>query len=180
MQYIIKVRILREQLSNKTSGIQKQSGIYCWWFKKDVALKLLANLPLNADEKAKIQKRDIDGEEYWALYFGISKDMLGRANWHVMQSHTESAVKNGTLSTLRNTIGALLNKDMSKSQNIVNNTIDTCYWEWEYNSDPKEVENNELTSTTKCYPLNIQENQTVSKEVLKALKKMRRLHKDKN
>ena len=179
MENLIKVCTLRKQLSNKTSGIEKLPGIYCWWFKKEEAQKLLVNLPLIPDELDKIQKRDIDGEEYWALYFGISKDMLGRAKWHITQKHTTSAVKYGTLSTLRNTIGSLLDKDMlSKSEEIVNRSMDdNCYWEWEYCQRFKKVELQELSSIDKCYPLNIQENKTVNKEVLKKLRYIRKLHK---
>ena len=107
----------------------------------------------------KIQKRDIDGEEYWALYFGISNDMLGRAKWHILQKHSKSAVKYGTLSTLRQSLSALLDIDMSFSEEDVNMFMDNnCYWEWEYTDNAKEEEKNELHSDDKCYPLNIQEN----------------------
>jgi hypothetical protein len=103
-----KVNILREQLSNRNSGIGKESGVYRWWFKKEAAEILISKLPLSADEQARIAKRIIDDEEYWALYFGISNDMLGRAKWHILQTHSASAVKHGTLSTLRQTISAFI------------------------------------------------------------------------
>ena len=107
--------------------------------------------------------------------------MLGRAKWHITQKHTTSAVKYGTLSTLRNTIGSLLDKDMlSKSEEIVNRSMDdNCYWEWEYHKNPKDVETAELSSNEKCYPLNIQENKTVSKKVRKEITALRKSHKDK-
>ena len=177
MENLIKVSTLREQLSNRTSGIEKKSGIYCWWFKREAAHTLLSKLPLTQEELAKIQERDIENESYLALYFGISKDMLARAKWHIMQKHSPSAVKHGTLSTLRQTISALLGIDMSKSEGSVNKFIDSnCYWEWEYNESYKQIETEELSSTTKCYPLNIQENKTASKEVKKELSKLRKQH----
>ena len=179
MENLIKVSTLREQLSNRTSSIEPlRGGVYCWWFKREAAQTLLAKLPLTQEELAKIQEREIEGESYLALYFGISKDMLARAKWHTLQKHSPSAVKHGTLSTLRQTISALLGEDMSKSERDVNKFIDdNCYWEWEYDEKYKQRETDELSSTTKCYPLNIQGNKTVNKEVRKKLSELREQHK---
>ena len=178
MQYLDKVSELRKRLENRTSEIKKEGGVYCWWFKRDVAQTLLKELPLTQDELSKIQTREIDGEEYWALYFGISRDMLGRAKWHITKKHKPTAVKYGTVSTLRNTLGALLGIAMSDSEKSVNDLMDeNCYWEWEYDKEYKQRETNELSSTDKCYPLNIQENKTVSKAVLKKLGELRSQHK---
>lgn len=181
MENLIEVSLLRKQLSNRTSGIgSKCGGVYCWWFKRKVAEVLLEKLPLTPEELAKIQEREIkgEGESYLALYFGISKNMLARAKWHILQKHSPSAVMHGTLSTLRQTLSALLGEEMSKSQDTVNEFIDiNCYWEWEYDERYKQRETYELSSTTKCYPLNIQENQTVNKEVCKKLSELRKQHK---
>lgn len=179
MENLIKVSLLREQLSNRTSGIEpKRGGVYCWWFKREVAQTILAKLPLTQEELAKIQARKIEDESYLALYFGISKDMLARAKWHTLQKHSPSAVKHGTLSTLRQTISALLGEDMSQSEGTVNEFINrNCYLVWEYDESYKLRETDELSSTTKCYPLNIQENKTVTKEVRKELLKLRKQHK---
>ena len=180
MDNLDKVSELRKSLENRTCVIKrKKSGVYCWWFKHEKAQALLMKLPLTPDELSKIQRREIGGKEYWALYFGISKDMLGRAKWHITQKHSASAVKYGTISTLRNTLGALLGIDMSKSEKDVNDLIDeSCYWEWEYAIDYKDREANELSSKDKkCYPLNIQENETVSEAVLTELRKLRREYK---
>ena len=106
MQYLDKVSELRKRLENRTNSIKKDGGVYCWWFKREVAQTLLNELPLTQDELSKIQRREIEGEEYWALYFGISRDMLGRAKWHITKKHKPTAVKYGTVSTLRNTLGA--------------------------------------------------------------------------
>ena len=178
MQYLDKVSELRKRLKNRTNSIKKDGGVYCWWFKREVAQTLLKELPLTQDELSKIQRREIEGEEYWALYFGISRDMLGRAKWHITKKHKPTAVKYGTVSTLRNTLGALLGKDMSDSEKSVNDLMDeNCYWEWEYDKEYKVRETNELSSKDKCYPLNIQENKTISKEVLITLSRLRSLHK---
>ena len=176
MKNLIAVSTLREQLSNRASGIEPlRGGVYCWWFKREAAQNLLAKLPLTQKELAKIQEREIEDESYLALYFGISKDMLVRAKWHILQKHSPSAVKYGTLSTLRQTLSALLGVDMSKSKDTVNDFIDSnCYWEYEYKANPKVIESTELSSIDKCYPLNIQENKTVSKKVIKALSTLRK------
>ena len=178
MQYLDKVSELRKRLENRTSGIEKEGGVYCWWFKREIAQTLLKELPLTQDEFSKIQRREIESEEYWALYFGISRDMLGRAKWHITKKHKPTAVKYGTVSTLRNTLGALCGIDMSKSEKVVNDLMDeNCYWEWEYDKEYKVRETNELSSKDKCYPLNIQENKTISKEGLITLSRLRSLHK---
>ena len=178
MENLDKVSELRKRLENRTSGIEKEGGVYCWWFKREIAQTLLKELPLTQDEFSKIQRREIESEEYWALYFGISRDMLGRAKWHITKKHKPTAVKYGTVSTLRNTLGALCGIDISKSEKVVNDLMDeNCYWEWEYNKEYKVRETNELSSKDKCYPLNIQENKTISKEVLITLSRLRSLHK---
>lgn len=146
--------------------------------KKNSAEIILSKLRLDESEIDKIQKRDIEGEEYWALYFGISNDMLGRAKWHILQKHSVSAVKHGTLSTLRQSLSALLDIDMSFSEADVNMFMDNnCYWEWEYTDNSKIEETNALRSNDKCYPLNIQENLTVGKDIIKKLKRIRKEHK---
>lgn len=116
MKNLSKVSLLRVQLMNGESTISNREGIYCWWFKKNSAEIILSKLGLDESEIDIIQKRDIEGEEYWALYFGISNDMLGRTKWHILQKHSVSAVKHGTLSTLRQSLSALLDIDMSFSE----------------------------------------------------------------
>ena len=63
MQYLDKVSELRKRLENRTNGIKKDGGVYCWWFKREVAQTLLKELPLTQDELSKIQRREIEGEE---------------------------------------------------------------------------------------------------------------------
>lgn len=182
MQNLDKVSDLRAKLNNKNSGIKnvltKSPGVYRWWFKESCINNILSSLPLTTDEINKIQKDVINGETYYALYFGISKDMFGRAKWHIVQKHTQSSVNHGALSTLRQTLSALLNKDMSAAESCVNQFMDNnCYWEWEYDNNPKSKEIAELTSKYVCYPLNIKENKTVNKDVLNGLKKLRKEYK---
>ena len=54
------------------------------------------------------QRTDTD-VYYYCLYVGIAikESIRARLNWHVNQCHSESAVKSGTLSTLRQTLSSL-------------------------------------------------------------------------
>lgn len=177
MTHIESVAQLRKMIENKTLSVNNCPGVYRWWFREDVAQRLLSNLP-QVDTK-RISKRMLDDGNhcYWALYFGISKDLKQRIVWHITQTHTTSAVKSGFLSTLRQTISALLNQDMTKSQKAVNSVLDTCYWEWDYadtEKDADDIETKELSQSLYIYPLNIAMNKTVSKGHLKCLTKLRK------
>lgn len=176
MSNIESVKKLRTLIAQKKNPVCKCPGVYCWWFQKDAAIKLLKAFPkldLN-----KLRSRQIDGETYLALYFGISKNLKERIEWHISQQHTPSAVKSGYLSTLRQTLSAVLDIDMSISEQPVNRLMDdNCHWEWECTdseNDAKEREKAELTQSKFCYPLNIQGNKTISKECLKTLKDLRK------
>lgn len=177
MTHIESVAQLRKMIENKTFSIDNCPGIYRWWFREDVAKRLLSNF--SAINTENILKRMFAGDShcYWALYFGISKDLKQRIIWHISQAHTLSAVNSGFLSTLRQTISALLNQDMTKSQEVVNSILDSCYWEWDYTTsevEPKDIETKVLSQSQYIYPLNVAKNKTVPKEHLKCLTKLRR------
>lgn len=175
MKNIKSVAILRRMIECKQSPFENRAGVYRWWFKEDAAMLLLKQLSPVQTER--IAKRLIDGNSYWALYFGISGNMRQRAAWHINQKHTPLAVKSGYLSTLRQVISALLNEDMTNSQKSVNKLMDTnCYLEWDYTSTKKEaeeLETIELSQNQCIYPLNRAKNRTVSKEHLMRLTELR-------
>ena len=167
---------LRRLIVCKQSPIEKVSGVYRWWFKEEAAKVLVSKIP-NATI-TNCQVRFIGEERYVALYFGISKDLRRRIKWHICQKHTPPAVKSGFLSTLRQTISAMLNVDMTQSQNSVNTLMDECcHLEWGYTEDAEEIETKELSQNKYIYPLNNAKNKTVSKEHLKYLTKFRKEHK---
>jgi hypothetical protein len=179
MTHIESVAQLRKMIENKTLAINNCPGVYRWWFREDVAQRLLSNLP-QVDTK-RISKRILDDGNhcYWTLYFGISKNLKQRIVWHITQQHTRKSVESGFLSTLRQTISALLNQDMTKCkcQDDVNSIMDACYLEWEYvgtEEDADDIETKELSQSLYIYPLNVAKNKTVSKEHLKCLTKLRR------
>lgn len=176
MKNIESVATLRRMIECKQSPFENRAGVYRWWFKEDAAMQLLKQLPPVQTEE-RIAKRLIDGNSYWALYFGISGNLRQRIAWHICQQHTSSAVRSGYLSTLRQVISALLNEDMKISQNSVNKLMDaSCYLEWDYTStkdEAEKLETIELSQNQCIYPLNRAKNRTVSKEHLKRLTELR-------
>jgi hypothetical protein len=180
MENIESVNNLRVMIARKENPVKKCPGVYCWWFKKDAIPQLLNDY--YKIDTCKLRERTINGEVYCALYFGISKNMMQRAKWHICQRHnnsSNSSVKSGYLSTLRQTLSALLRKKMTESEEYVNCFMnENCYWEWEYTEDTIKIEHNELTHKDYSYPLNIQGNRTVSKEWLKFLMSLRKEYRE--
>ena len=129
--------------------------------------------------------------KYTALYVGIAagkkKGILGRFKWHVDQKHTVSNVTKGYLSTLRRTLSALLNFKLLKngievnlnSQEKLNAFIDeNCVLEWNYyprktKKDLETLEDEIINSG--YYPLNIQSNKQITKDLRKKLSDMRKI-----
>ena len=175
MVYIKSVKELRRLIDNGKNPVEAKPGVYRWWFKKDVTLELLKNFPsLN---EMPLLSREINGNVYLGLYFGMSANMRQRIKWHVCQHHSLSSVNSGFLSTLRQTLSALLKVEMSKSEDLVNKFIDiNCYWEWEYTQSKTEalqIEKNELSQSPHYYPLNVKNHKRVSNQWLHYLNSLR-------
>ncbi len=171
----VSVKLLKEQDPRFTS-IPKEPGIYRWWFPKETAQQLLSSI--HGIETHRICKEVIQGEEYWCLYFGIAKDLRQRIRWHACQKHTASAVKHGILSTLRQSISALLQLDQTTSTDKVSELLERCYWDWlstASKEDAKIIEKREISKG--YFPINIQENKSVAPTVLAQLKSLRKKHK---
>lgn len=172
----ISVKQLRRQFENKKCEIPQDPGVYRWWFPEQTALNLLKSL--NGVDNNSVMKENIDGKECWCLYFGISKDLKQRIKWHVTQHHTDSSVKSGFLSTLRQTISAMLLIDETKSEEAVNDVMDQCYWDWcatPTHNDAKQIETETLSKG--YYPLNVQGNKGVDPSIVNQLKQLRKTYK---
>lgn len=173
------VTVLRNSLGCNKNMILPSSGYYRWWFDENATRQLLANIKFTSYNM--LQVKVIDGKQYYSLYFGISKNVKQRLKWHILQKHSPSAIKKGFLSTLRHTLSALLGNNASMSEGNVNNLIDnSCYIEWDYTNNPKEIESKELSSPKYVYPLNIQGNKIMQKNYsvsLSNLKNLRKMHK---
>jgi hypothetical protein len=160
--------------------IKPESGFYVWWFPQEAANKLIEPLKkfIDDDRLEKIQVEQIGGQLYYALYFGIASSKGGlrqRIKWHMaaINPHTAACVRNRTLSTLRQTICGLIELPMVGTQGDVDKIIEKCYWEWTEHHAPHEIELENLNSENFCYPLNIKENNTISKECRKELRRLR-------
>lgn len=170
LKNLCSVKDIRVEINSNNKFITNAPGVYRWWFKKGS----ISYLPENCN----IEEQNIDGEIYQALYFGISKKLYSRIKWHITQNHTPSSVKSGFLSTLRQTISAILHKEMTQSQGCINKFIDkNCYLEWEESisyQEAKKIETEELHNPYYNYPLNIANNKSTSKDFIKNLKTLRK------
>lgn len=170
----VSVLNLRNQFQQKNASVPTVPGCYCFWFDKQGMQKILK--PLESVCTRKLQKKVIDGKDCYALYFGIAKNLKDRAKWHICQHHSMSSVKSGYLSTLRQTLSALLRLNMSVSEKSVNTFLDEhCYFEYfgkKTLDESRACEENELCKN--YYPLNIQHNKCVEKQTINSLKHIRK------
>lgn len=164
---------LRKQLNSKGSfPIKSSPGVYRWWFPKNEAEKLLKKFKSPMQHSGRIlQAWNIDGTPYYAIYFGMSSNLRRRIRWHICGPFKKS--------TLRRTLRALVapNANEKTAGKNVDKLIDSCFLEWQYTSDEKMAkarEKDELNQITFAYPLNIQENRTMSREWIKELKEKRK------
>lgn len=167
------VKKLRSRINAADSPV-----FYKWWFKHDGRLFDIF-VEHNVD-KEKLEKKFIDGVEYYALYIGIARSCISRFRWHIIPSvhHNSSTVKARTISTLRQTLCALMGVKMVKGEQYVNKYIDSnCVIEWNTllpNTSMEDLKSEEKKSIQGgYYPLNIQENTSMPKEWLGYLRKIR-------
>lgn len=183
------------EIRSSKDGIGNDVGIYCWWFKDDCVESLLKRISKDVDWKRladeSLQHKIFGNVKYTALYVGIAagkkKGILGRFKWHIEQKHTVSNVTKGYLSTLRRTLSALLNFKLLKNNTEVNSDVqeklnafidENCVLEWNYyprksKKDLEAIEEGIINSG--YYPLNIQSNKQVSKDLRKKLGDMRKI-----
>lgn len=168
---LIHVAELRQLMSSRHSVVEKRPGVYRWWFPKAQAENLLSHFKSKMWlDGRKLQERTIQSAPYRALYFGISSDMSRRIRWHIRGPFRSS--------TLRRTLRAILapNADDKSAEAIVNQLIDSCYWEWGYTDTAEmaeQLETEELAQKKFAYPLNISKNNTVPSEWIAELKRLR-------
>lgn len=153
-------------------------GIYYWWFDEYATKHILAQFAGTNIDTDKIETQVINGQTYSCLYVGISIDLAARFKWHTVQKHTPGAVKAGTISTLRHTLGALLGKHGLESEQPVSQfMVDHCYLEWQGTADHRVAQQAEEAALSaqsgRVYPLNIQENRTIPEAAKQRLKALR-------
>ena len=161
-------------------------GYYKWWARESDLKFILKNLGKEFEDMKAFFEYSDDGS--YCIYIGIAtkESLRSRLNWHINTNSTKSNIKNRTLSTLKQSISALVCRNMADDEKT-NNFIDNLYVEYflcncEIKSEDalkqiKEIENSHLKNNDNLYILNIQENkhpQSCAKE-LKALRKIARL-----
>lgn len=101
---MIKASMLRH--IDELNKISSKPGYYKWWVSKaelDIILKVL-EISFSEVEKVLETKSGL-----FCVYVGIAGESVrARLNWHINDSHTVSRVKNGTLSTLRQSISSIV------------------------------------------------------------------------
>lgn len=164
MHNIISVTHLRQLMNSRPFVLVDSSpGVYRWWFPKDELSNTFGEFGEQLCKFAYTE--NIDGKEYIALYFGKGKKLKNRIRQHV--------IGHSRYSTLRRSIKAILHHYSNGTINV-DQCLDKCYWEWDYFPNPEEVEMAELCQKTIAYPLNIQDNHTVSTEWIANLKRLRK------
>jgi len=92
-------------------------GWYRWWTREAEARTLLDSLYLSQKYSAGLFSALPRGDGVLAGFYGIytgiavKESLRDRLDWHINQQHRESAVRSGTLSTLRQTLSSLLAGD---------------------------------------------------------------------
>ena len=164
--------LIRQHIKDRSLEVEKRPGVYRWWFPKAEAEKLLEKFttPMQKEDRT-LQEWEHGGITYQALYFGMSSNLRRRIRWHIRGPFKSS--------TLRRTLRALKFpfKNDENPEDVVNQLIDTCLWEWEYTKDTKEAkdrEEKELSQDLYAYPLNISENKTMTSEWITELKNLRK------
>ena len=165
--------------------IENQPGFYKWWAKKEEFDLILEKLNIDFEDiKGEIEKRN----DYYSIYVGIAanESIRDRLNWHVNDLHTESKVKNGTLSTFRQSISSIIVNDQSNKE-CTDEFIDKLKIEYftldlpiksedaKYNLEKFE----KLLMDTNLYVLNIRDNHHfLAKPIKKQLKALRKKAKE--
>lgn len=102
---IVQAKDLRDK--NNLKSVPNKPGYYKWWATEEDFFLLLKNL--GVDYKGICNAVEVREGKY-AIYVGIAvkESIRNRLNWHVNDEHSLSKVKNGTLSTLRQSISSLI------------------------------------------------------------------------
>lgn len=117
---MIKASSLRNQAELKK--IPSKPGYYKWWISKTELDLILKSIAVSFTE---IQPAIETKDDLFCVYVGIAakESVRSRLNWHVNDSHSTSRVKNGTLSTLRQSIASIISHnqyDKASTDSFIN------------------------------------------------------------
>lgn len=173
-----------KSLRNKDNlkKIDAKPGYYKWWAKKGELETILKALDVNLkDIESAMEKRG----DLYCIYIGIAarESVKDRLDWHIKQKHVWSAVKSGTLSTLRQSVSSVVAKNQraeKETNDFINNLRVEYYLEKDGKIKSKEVESKllgiEKDSMEKyLYVLNIKDNKhQIAKETAIPLGNLRK------
>ena len=161
-------------------NISDKPGVYQWWASKSDLLTILQALEMQfPDVQNDLEEKD----GFYCIYVGIAwrEALRSRLNWHINQKNTVSSVKSRFLSTLRQSIAAVLGVPMTNTE-AVNDFMDRL--KVSYDAMDLTIKSPEAKQAAhgweraqfnsgKLYILNIQENRNHSQSPYKKLKKLR-------
>ncbi len=174
-----KAYILRDK--SELDKISAKPGYYKWWAARAELDAILNVLDVSFNEISSFLETNGD---LFCIYVGIAakESVRDRLNWHINDMHTASRVRNGTLSTFRQSIASIVARNQYDKE-ATDSFIDKLYVEWFYCdktiksaeaiAELREAERNLLMEHLRV--LNIQENThplaTLCKKTLRALRK---------
>ena len=182
---MIKAEELRDKENLK--NIAEKPGYYKWWAERRELDVILRELQVGfSDISSALEGKD----GLFCIYVGIAakESVRARLNWHVNDRHTESQVRNGTLSTLRQSIASIVAHNQY-DKSATDAFIDKLYVEWFYSENAiksetakSELHDIEQTLLAEHFRiLNIQENRhPLSEKTKTALKSLRKQSKNMN
>jgi len=134
----------RNQL--KDICLPQERGVYFWYVDKNGAQQLGINID-----------KCFCKNEHYLVYIGLAKSIYQRLNWHAFDKHKTSSITLGFLSTLRQTLSALLVGNMVNAEESVNSFMDdSMLVEFEVRPDYIEYEKNLISQYN--LPLNLRNN----------------------
>ena len=95
-------------MQNNKIEFPEKNGVYYWYITKQGADQLGINVVNCKVEDSK-----------YLVYIGLAKNLNERLNWHYNDKHLSSAIKSGFVSTLRQTLSALLVGEMVTSKEVI-------------------------------------------------------------
>jgi len=85
-----------------------KSGVYFWYVSEQGATQLGIEI-----------KDCVKKDDKYLVYIGLAKNLNQRLDWHYNDKHSPSSIKSGFVSTLRQTLSALLVGEMVTAKLIV-------------------------------------------------------------
>jgi predicted GIY-YIG superfamily endonuclease len=144
----------------------KQSGVYYWYITERGAKQMGVDI-----------SECLEKDHKYLVYIGLAKNLNERLDWHYNDKHAPSSIKSGFVSTLRQTLSALLVGEMVTAKTIVDKFIrEEMRVEYELYSNYKEKELQLIKSHN--LPLNLKNN--TKHPFYKTLKQARKLSKQKS